>query len=195
MNKWMIVSYYTIDTFYKQYASRLVASLKRYKILHHVTGVPNLKCWYKNTGYKPIFLADCLKAFPDVDIVWVDCDAEFRSYPSLFDTLDGDVAVHRFERKLYQPHSPCLPEVLSGTVYLRNNEKVRGIVDAWAEECARRPRVWDQKSLEKILHGEFYQLPPEYCTIDGTMTMKIKKPIIVHFRASCKVRKNKSLLK
>ena len=152
----MVVSYYTIGTFYMQYAQRLVASLKRYKILHHVTGVPNLRDWYKNTGYKPTFLAGCLKAFLDVDIVWVDCDAEFRSYPILFDTLDGDIAVHRFERKLYQPHSPCMPEVLSGTVYLRNNEKVRGIVDEWVEECAKHPHVWDQKSLAKVLNGEFY---------------------------------------
>jgi len=195
MNKWMVVSYYTLGTFYARYAERFVKSLKRYGILHHVSGVPNLKDWYKNTCYKPTFLAACLKAFPETDVVWVDCDAEFRAYPILFDTLDGDVAAHLFDRKLYQRNSKCPAEVLSGTVYLRNNAKVHGVVDEWVKECEKNPRVWDQKSLAKILHDDFYRLPPEYCMINETMNERVEKPIIVHFQASREVRKNKSLLK
>ena len=193
MNKWMITSYYTSGTFYEQYAQQFVASMERYKILYHVVGVPNLKSWRKNTCYKPTFLAGVLKSFPDTDIVWVDCDAEFKSYPVLFNTIDCDIAVHLFDRKLHQHSSRLLPEVLSGTVYLRNNVKVRSIVDTWVKECANNPNIWDQKSLEKVLHGEYYQLPPEYCTIERTMN-RIKNPVILHHQCSRIVRRNKGRL-
>ena len=193
MNKWMIASYYTTGTFYEQYAQQFVASMKEHGIIYHVVGVPNLKSWRKNTCYKPTFLADVLKTFPCTDIVWVDCDAEFKSYPILFDTIDCDIAVHKFERKLYLRHSKQTSEVLSGTIYLRNNIKVRGIVDAWVKECETNPNVWDQKSLEKVLHGEYYQLPPEYCTIERTMH-RIKNPIILHHQASRLIRSRKEKL-
>ena len=129
MNKWIIASYYTSGTFYEQYAQQMVQSMKKYNIIYHVVGVPNLKSWRKNTCYKPSFLAGILKSFPTIDIVWVDCDAVFKKFPILFDMIDCDIAVHKFERKLYQHSSKHEPEVLSGTIYLRNNEKVRGIVD------------------------------------------------------------------
>ena len=193
MNKWMVVSYYTLGTFYERYAQQFIASMKEHNIVHHVAGVPNLHSWRKNTCYKPTFLAECLNSFPDVDIVWVDCDAEFKQYPILFDTIDCDIAVHNFERRLYLRHSKQQLEVLSGTVYLRNNEKVRGIVDAWVKECETNPNVWDQKSLEKVLHGEYYQLPPEYCTIERTMH-RIKNPIILHHQASRLIRSRKEKL-
>ena len=193
MNKWMIASYYTNGTFYEQYAQQFVASMKEHGVIYHVVGVPNLKSWRKNTCYKPSFLAGILKSFPTIDIVWVDCDAEFKSYPILFDTIDCDIAVHKFERNLYLRSSKQPPEVLSGTVYLRNNTKVRDIVDAWVKECEINPNVWDQKSLEKVLHGEYYQLPPEYCTIERTMH-RIKNPIILHHQASRQIRSRKEKL-
>ena len=193
MNKWMVVSYYTLGTFYERYAQQFITSMKEHNIVHYVAGVPNLHSWRKNTCYKPTFLAECLKSFPDVDIVWVDCDAEFKQYPILFDTIDCDIAVHNFERRLYLRHSKQQLEVLSGTVYLRNNEKVRGIVDEWVKECTNNPNVWDQKSLEKVLHGEYYQLPPEYCTIERTMN-RIKNPVILHHQASRQIRNKKERL-
>ena len=76
---------------------------------------------------------------------------------------------------------------------MRNNEKVRGIVDEWLKECENNPNVWDQKSLEKVLHGEYYQLPPEYCTIERTMH-RIKNPVILHHQASRQIRSRKEKL-
>lgn len=190
MNDWMIVSYYTFNTLYDKLARRLIASLKLHKILHHVVGVPNLKTWYKNTCYKPTFLLEMLNTFANTDIVWVDCDAEVKSYPIWFNSTDCDIAVHEFERGLYQPHFKRSPkEILSGTIYLRNNEKVHRIVYEWEKECQSNPLTWDQKSLAKVLKDDFQQLPAEYCCIDKTMR-KIKHPVIVHYQASRQVRKN-----
>ena len=135
-----------------------------------------------------------LNKFPDKNIIWIDCDAELKRYPALFDELDCDVAAHEFRRGLYQPrHKDTPPELLSGTLFLRNNEKVREIVKKWIQECSENPRVWDQKSLAKVLHGEYTRLPAAYCCIDKIMR-KVQNPVILHYQASRRVRKNKGLI-
>jgi len=199
MNDWLIVSYYTISTLYEQYAKRFVASMISYNTRYHVVGIPNLKDWSKNTNYKPIFLAEMLRAFPGVDVVWIDCDAELKAYPTLFDTIDCDIAAYEFNHREWYARAKLNKsdkfELLSGTVYLRNNEKVINIVDDWVKECENNPKVWDQKSLAKVLHENYTRLPAEYCVIKGTMTQKIKSPVVLHLQASRQVRKNPHLLK
>jgi len=194
MNNWIITSYYTIGTFYRELADTFAKSLKQHNVLYYIEGVPNLKDWSKNTNYKPTFLLSMLNKFPDKDIVWIDCDAELKRYPELFNKLDCDVAAHEFNRSLYQLHHENTPtELLSGTLFLRNNEKVYEIVKKWIQECSENPRVWDQKSLAKVLNGNYYRLPAEYCCIDRVMR-KIQNPVIIHYQASRQVRRNKGLI-
>ena len=193
MKSWIVVSYYTLNTFYEEYATKLVASLEQFKILYHVVGVRNLRDWHKNTNYKPTFLKKMLDEFPDKNVVWVDCDAVFKRYPKLFDTLDCDIAAHEFDCARYYKGGRGT-ELLSGTLFLRNNEEVRETVKAWEQECIKRPRVWDQKSLEKVLAGQYHKLPKEYCQISGTMR-DVKNPVIVHYQASKRVRKKPGLLR
>lgn len=190
MNDWIIVSYYTLNTLYEDLAKCLIKSLERYETLHYVEGVPNLNDWSKNTNYKPSFLLNMLKKFPNKSVIWVDCDAELLRYPTLFDWLDCDVAAHEFDRRLYQSRRKnCPKELLSGTLFLRNNERVWNLVEKWKQECEKSPRVWDQKSLEKVLNGDYRRLPAAYCQIHRVMRV-VKNPVIVHYQASRRVRKN-----
>ena len=190
MSDWIIVSYYTFGTFYKDLAKRFVESLKKYKVLYCVEGVPNLNDWHRNTNHKPSFLLNMLEKFLDKNVVWIDCDAELLQYPSLFDSLDCDVAAHEFDRCLYQSRRKNWPkELLSGTIFLRNNERVRDLVKKWRQECEKSPLTWDQKSLEKVLNGDYYRLPASYCQIYRLMRI-VKDPVIVHYQASRQVRKN-----
>ncbi len=190
MNDWIIVSYYTIGTFYKDLAKRFVESLKKHKVYYYVEGVPNLNDWGRNTNYKPSFLLRMLEKFPDRSLVWIDCDAELLQYPTLFDSLDCDVAAHEFDRRLYQSRREDWPkELLSGTLFLRNNSLVQEIVKKWKQECEKSPQVWDQKSLEKVLNGDYHRLPASYCQIHRLMRV-VKNPVIVHYQASRQVRKN-----
>ena len=132
--------------------------------------------------------------YPNKNIVWVDVDAEFKRYPTLFDTLTCDIAAFEFsQEKYYKRTKSKLMEMLSGTLFLRNCENTHSIVQQWIEECRRHPRVWDQKSLQKVVNGNYYRLPSEYCQIHGRM-IEIKNPVITHYQASRKVRKDKSLL-
>ena len=131
--------------------------------------------------------------FPNTDIVYVDVDAEFLAYPKLFDNWTTlcyvDVGVYVFDRSCYTKSAKGF-EVLSGTIFLKNNDKVRGILTEWETLQKLNPKTWDQKTLEQVLKGKFTTLPGEYCKIFDRM-QEIKDPVIVHYQHSRKVR-NKS---
>jgi len=188
----IIVGYFTRNTFYEEYVQTLVSSLNKYNLLYYIEGIKSLGDWYKNVNYKPTFIKKMINKFPEMNIVYVDCDAEFLGYPKLFESIESNIAVHLFDRKHFNKKlNGC--EVLSGTIFLKNNEETYELVERWEEHCKKHPHQWDQKSLEQILNGNFYHLPEEYCKIcyarHGTLT-----PIIVHYQASRNVRKNKGKL-
>ena len=185
---YIIVGYYTKDTIYEEKAQIFIKSLNKFTIPYDVVGIDNRGDWYKNTCYKPTFLKEMLcKHFP-ISIVYVDVDAEFMRYPELFDTLDCNIGAHEFDRSCYSK-SHKGKEMLSGTVFLKNNDAVYTIVERWEAECKANPMRWDQKSLEKVLDGHYSLLPGEYCKIWDRMKF-ITKPIIVHYQASREVRRN-----
>jgi len=188
MNKFMVIGYFTKNTFYEDYAQNLVKSLKKYDILYYIEGIKSLGDWYKNVNYKPTFIKRMMNKFPEYNIIYVDCDAEFLDYPKLFEEISDNIAVHLFDKSHFHKSLKGF-EVLSGTIFLRNTNETYKLVEKWEEQCRKHPRQWDQKSLEQILNGNFYDLPEAYCKIYNTCP--IMNPIIVHYQASRKVRKNK----
>jgi hypothetical protein len=188
MIPWIIVGYFTRNTLYERKAKTLITTLNLNKVLYYIEAIDNLGSWYKNTNYKPTFLKRMLIEFKGLNIVYVDVDARFLQYPKLFDELDCDIAVHEFDRTNWPRGRGT--EVLSGTIFLRNNDRVFNLLEKWEEQCRENPTRWDQKSLEKILNNNFYRLPAEYCKINGLMK-KVTEPVIVHYQASRMVRKNK----
>ncbi len=188
--KIIVIGYYTRNTFYEDHAQIFIKSMERLNISYYVEAIDDLEGWYKNCAYKPTFIKNMMLKFPDCNIVYVDVDAEFLAYPKLFDELECNIAVHYFDRRNHPKITVEAYEVLSGTIFLKNVQLVYELVEKWEEECKRSPRVWDQKSLEKILQGNFYYLPAEYCKIFNLMP-HIKTPVIVHYQASRQIRKNK----
>ena len=191
MMPWIVVGYFTRDTLYVRKAKTLISTFGFNKILYYIEPIDNLGSWHKNTNYKPTFLKKMLINFRGMDIIYVDVDARFLRYPSLFDEFDCDIAVHEFDRSNWPRGGG--KEVLSGTIFLRNNERVFSLVERWEEQCKKNPGTWDQKSLEKILAGNFYRLPGEYCKIFGLMN-EVEDPVIIHYQASRRVRQNKGRL-
>jgi hypothetical protein len=185
---YLIVSYYTNNTLYEQEAQKFILSLKKFAIPYYVEGVENLGSWQKNTSYKPTFIKKMLLKFPESSIVWVDCDAQFFAYPTLFDNLSCDVAIYVYDGKEYK-HKNWIPELLSGTVYFRNCPKVLDFVEQWEKLCREHFGVWDQKHLASVLKNDFELLPGEYCKIVDKMQY-IKNPVIVHYQASRIVRRH-----
>ena len=174
------ISYYTPN--YKEEADRLKNSLDELQLPYCIEDIPNLGSWDKNTHYKPIFI---LKHLVSTDaVVWTDADSVVRENPILFDSLNCDVAFHRFKGQ----------ELLSGTVYFKNTPETIKLLLKWIEINQQCPMVFDQKNLDIALNFieniNIGELPAEYCFIfDLSKDYYIgKTQIIEHFQSSRKHR-------
>lgn len=190
--KYTVCAYYTKNTLYETKAQTLMESLQKFNVPCEITAIDDLGDWYTNTCYKPVFLQSMLEKHTDKAVIYVDVDAEFMQYPSLFDTLveqkNVHIGVYVFDRSCYKKSHKGF-EVLSGTIFMNNTKKTRALVSRWVDECKANPRVWDQKSLEKVLAGDFYTLPGAYCKIFDRMD-HITDAVIVHYQASREVRRH-----
>jgi len=191
---WLVAAFYTKATQYENHARNLIESLKEFKLPYEITPIDNLGDWYKNMQFKPTFLKQMLEKYHPHSIVYVDVDAVFYRYPALFDQLDRmpnlSVGVHILDHSKYRRRNHP-PELLSGTIFLKNNQKTSIIINEWIEECKKDSRLWDQRALASVLREkDFYVLPEEYCTIFDYMS-SVKYPVIKHFQAS-RVERNAS---
>jgi len=189
----IVVAYYTEGTMYEDYVPILKESLEKFNIPYDIQAVPNLGSWLENTSYKPTFIKEMLQKHHH-DIVYTDIDSVFMQYPTLFDEmpLGTIIGVHLYDRSLYLPFRKR-EEVLSGTIFFKSHPKALEIVEQWEEECTIYIREWDQRTLQRVLNGQFYPLPANYCVIFDVMA-DVENPVIVHSQASRKVRKKKGRL-
>lgn len=192
---WVVCAYYTPDVLYTNYAKELQKSLNSLSIPHDVVSIENQGDWFRSTQYKPTFLKQMLKKyFPD-SVIYVDVDAIFCQYPIFFDTLDVNpnvnIAVHVLDHSQYKRKNHP-PELLSGTVFLKNTVRTNQIIDQWIEECKKDPKLWDQRALATVLKNyKYYLLPKEYCMIFDYM-VSVENPVIKHFQASRESRRNRA---
>jgi len=194
MNSFIIVSYATKDTPYEDVLDKyLLASVRKLSLPYYVDIVPDLGDWYKNTAFKPRFIMDCLRKFKE-DIVFLDADATVEQYPQLFHDIpeEYDMALHYLDWKAWYHQPSIIFEALSGTLYLRNNNRIADMVTKWAES-ARASQEWEQKALAKVLKENpeviVYSLPLDYCYIKTLPKgqdpfVKIDQPVILHHQVS-----------
>jgi len=189
----LVVGYYTVGTLYEQEACRLITSLRRFNIPYFIQPIEKMDSWYSATQYKPQFLLDMLDRFEGTSLVYVDVDAEFQAPPVLFDELDArsdvHIGVHLLDHvKRGRPQAQF--EMLSGTIFLKNDTIVREIVERWKIKCEEGGTIWDQVALKTVLRGiPYYVLPEEYCTIFDYMC-DVVNPVIKHFQASRRAKGN-----
>lgn len=169
-----VVAYYTFDTGYEDETKNLIASCKKFNLDYHIKGIESLKNWKLNCGFKPTFILNMLYKFPEHDIVYVDCDAVFCLYPSLFDSMPRKIGVHYKDGH----------ELLSGTIFIPQTGEAIKIIVAWIDEQARNPQTFDQRTLQAVLNRELvYELPPTYTQIFDLMA-GTGDPVIKHMQAS-----------
>ena len=188
MNKFIVVSYYTKGTPYQKEAVKLENSLMKHGIPYHIGAVPNRGSWQKNTHFKAVFVRNMLKEFTGINIVFTDADSVFYSYPKLFEDLDCDIAFHLRNWKHGRD------ELLSGTIYLANNEKVHQLVDDWIIINRANSGYWEQRNLQRALrlskrNLSISYLPMEYCCIFDDEKRKFCTPVIEHFQKSREYRR------
>jgi len=184
---WIVCAFYSKNTLYEEHSKKLIESLKKFNLPHDVIGIEDRGDWFANMQYKPIFLKTMLKKHHPSSVIYVDVDAIFYRYPSYFNKLHQEskvnIAVYVLDHsKFARKH--CTPEMLSGTIFLKNTKEANQIIDEWIEECKTDPKLWDQRALATVLSKHNYHLlPAEYCTIFDYMS-SIKEPVIKHYQAS-----------
>lgn len=190
---YILTSYYTLKTPYEEEAKRFLLSLERLNLLADVEGIPSQGDWYENTAFKPKFVLDKLRTYPDQNIVFVDIDAVIYSVPQLFETLGEkfDFGAH------FRNNHRRKNELLSGTLFFANRPIIRQLILDWIEEIKKTPKLFEQMSLHRALIP--YQkagtirvsdLPLEYCLIFDAEERRGKniRPVIEHYQASRRYR-------
>jgi hypothetical protein len=182
MKPWRVVSFHTDDNLYNWHVERLRESLVDHGIENYLEEIPRDNGWIHHVNYKPVFILKCLEMFEE-NIVWLDADAVVQQYPALFDDIDADIAVHYKDGK----------ELLSGTVFIANNDGGRKIVQEWVElrdRLKNDPHAVDQQMLQTVLSTGKHlvrKLPAPYTLIFDLMS-HLGPPVIEHFQASRKGR-------
>lgn len=187
----LYISYYTPD--YKTRAMALIRSLRRHDLEYEVVPMEEKGSWQKDSQHKPRFIWDMMTRHYDKvreigrPLVWIDADAEVLAYPQAFEHVEADLMVCEFRNEYMNK-----TELLSGTVYFKNNVRSHRLVDAWIEECNAAPQLWDQKALQRAI-GHFADdglriawLPVSYCYIFDTHKRQFPdiNPIICHYQES-----------
>lgn len=200
MNEIVIGAFYTQGTDYEKMADKfLIPSLKRHGLKHMVKARAKIGSWHRNVAEKPIIIREMLQEIhKDQCLVFVDVDCEFKKYPKLFEEIPigYELAFHTLEWKTWYNRSNCTTkELLSGTLFLRNTQRIEWLCLNWYDEASRLNK-WEQKALEKILTNHnvrCYNLPIEYCYV-SSLPNKAKPhvkcdPVIVHHQASRRMKK------
>jgi hypothetical protein len=163
-----------------------------------IRGVASRGSWSRNTAYKPEFLRAMMNNHKE-DIVFVDADAEIKYYPGEFLSIpkEYNVAAHILDKNAWYGcnYAQGRYELLSGTLWFRNCDESRKVLDAWDTAC-KATNIWEQKVLQMVLEQleiRPYPLPLSYCYIrtlpgDREPLVKIDNPVIVHNQVSRRLR-------
>jgi hypothetical protein len=188
-----IISFYTKNTGYEQEIKYLIKSANILGYEVYSEGIESLGSWDLNTKYKPFLFLNAMETFPNEDyFLYLDSDAIiYKKIP--IEQIYGDIAAC---------HKQITDEnqtgwLLSGTVFLKNNQETKRIMKEWIEINKLNPKIFDQETLYLILKKNFTKiniqtLPLEFCKINCTKNKEhcnVKFPIIGHNQASRRFKK------
>ena len=188
-----IVAFYTKNTGYAEEIKKLKSSAKKNGYEIYVEGIRNLGSWDLNTKHKPNLILNAMKKYPKEDyFLFLDADAIVNKKIPM-DEIKGDIAVcHKKVESRKQKGW-----LLSGTIFIKNNEKMKKIMYEWIEINKKNPKTYDQDTLYTILKRNFQEIEIQrislkYCKINGSKCSshkKITNPIIEHNQASRRLKR------
>ena len=203
-NKFVVVSFLTVETGYEREIKKLKKSIEKFGYDYYIEGIDNQGSWDANTKYKSQLLLNSMEKRPDTELfMYVDADALIQREIPL-EEITGDLAVHYKIRGRNGKWHKRKPTMLSGTIFYKNNDKIKKLFKIWHKENKRTRimtkgtyvwKVCDQRNLQNAIKNhtpeglQIQKLGPEYCKIFDIMSF-CKNPIIEHFQASRRL-KNK----
>ncbi len=198
MNNWALGSFFTMETPYQQIVNEyLIPSAEKFGIPLDLAPIPNKGNWYINVAEKPGIILDMLEGGYET-LVFLDADATIEQYPKLFDEIpeEYDIAFHTLSWKQWYGYEKDRAELLTGTMFFRNNDKVKALCRAWYKQ-AQNTQIWEQKVLENIIDNfdvKVYNLPLEYCYMKSRPRNQeplVKlNPVILHHQVSRELKRS-----
>lgn len=188
-----IVSFYTKNTGYEKEAKKLQLSAKKIGQNIYIEAIDNLGSWDLNTKHKPFLILNAMNKYPDEDyFLFLDADAIVNKKIPTKEII-GDIAVCHKSIKTKKQKG----WLLSGTIFIKNNDKMKKIMYEWIKINKKNPKTYDQDTLYTVLKNNFQQikiqrLSLKYCKINGSKCFshrKITDPIISHNQASRKLKR------
>jgi hypothetical protein len=178
----IICSFYTDS--YKDYADKLRTSAESFGFETEIVPIENKGSWIKTIYYRADFIRKMLEKHRQ-DVVWIDCDAEMKRAPALFENFEGDIGVHYATMTWFNNQI----ELLGGTLYFAYTPKTLELVYLWIKlnkeyPDEKRSQIVLQKAI-KLWDGKIIPLPASYVYISDLME-KIGEPVIQHYQASRK---------
>lgn len=195
IKKPQLVSFYTKGTGYEVEKERLRITARNFGYVVDFYEQENKGSWRKNIHDRIRILRHFLNKYSD-DILYIDCDAEMAQYPILFDNWDkGDLGIVKIDRQKYfganwNHQWKEQYEYLGGTMYFKNNQRIRNLLDLWErldipmdKPLSQLTLFYALEELKKENKLDVFELPPNYTQIFDTMA-DCGEPIIEHFQAS-----------
>ena len=182
---YIIVSAYTVNTAYENEVKDLEESINKFGYEYKLYPYESKKDWVLNTMQKPKFILQALKDNPGKDVLWIDADAIIKERLSLFDdnTINCDIVLHRFQHNKHIPN-----EVLSGTLYIKNNDIMLKMLEEWSN---MKDVNMDQRHLQYLVDKKYARkikvgnLPETYVKIrPHKVNIENVAGVITHKQAS-----------
>jgi hypothetical protein len=154
-----VVSFYTPDWKYSEYANKLRVNCELFKLPHYIVERPSTGDYVKNCNIKPSFILHALTKLKS-PVLWIDADGELLRTPELLlnDELSKyDIAGIRTATNYDRIHV--------GSIWFNYNDKTIDFVEQWKDSLVEKGiddgafnTIW-QNNNNKI---NFFELPLEY---------------------------------
>jgi hypothetical protein len=163
MSTFTVISFFTQDWEYPQYAQRLTEDCSRLDLDHSIEELASDADYLKNCNKKPRFIQDKLLLLKR-PVLWMDADGSIVKYPVLLDEdniLDYDIAGNRAEWDADKIHV--------GSIWFNYTPRTLSLIDEWQTKSANATHD-DDVSFNQILKNhrtnlKILLLPQEYFVI------------------------------
>lgn len=152
-----VISFYTQDWKYPQFARRLIHDCHCLDIPHRIEERLSTGSYLRNTCMKPKFIWEKLIELKS-PILWIDCDGSLCERPTFFDGLDCDMAAKRMPPARVRTWHV-------GTLWLNYTPAVMSFMERWMKNTGA---ISDESALEKTWREQpinVVDIPPEYFVI------------------------------
>jgi hypothetical protein len=145
-----IVSFYTGEGAYKDFAEKLRRSCEKFGITAHIEQLESTGVWAKNNSRKPAFMQRKLLELKR-PIVWCDADCEVCRFPSLLEKPEYDFAAYNWaaDPTETEPDQSCrVLKCTSGVLLFNYTPASLQLMYQWVQNATKQPTIPDDTVLD-----------------------------------------------